>query len=480
MSKKRLNQLDASFMYSQLLKEILLTIEFESKHIAEFIEYCRDLFVDNKTELSNVKKLEEKYDDNTPIWWYTCDSFLYSMLNRGLRQMDVNITIKLGFFIRDLHRDIENLHSQQFSDKNFDNIFTVYRGQGMSKTEFEQMSKTKGGLIAFSNFLSTSKKRNVSLRFSRNATNNPNLVGIIFVMEIDPAKSTTPFASISRVSYYGDREDEVLFAMHTVFRIVDIKPMDENQRLFQVNLMFTSNNDEDLLTLTKLIQNETKGLTGWDQLGELLLKMGQAEKAQQVYENILEQTTDESEKAPIYHQLGLAMKNQGEYEEALIFFEKALEIDKETLPSNHPDLAMSYDAIGNAHTDMNDYWTALSFYEEALEIRQQSLSTDHLDLASSYNNIGNVYNNVEEYSKALSYYMKDLAISEKSLPRYHPDLAASYNNIGSVYDGMGEYSKALEHYECAVNIAERSLPSNHRDLEDYRSNLDRIKKNCVK
>ena len=54
--------------------------------------------------------------------------------------------------------------------------------------------------------------------------------------------------------------------------------------------------------------------------------MGQSDKAQQVYEILLEQTTDESEKAPIYHQLGWTKYNQGEYKEAITFYEKALEI----------------------------------------------------------------------------------------------------------------------------------------------------------
>ena len=48
--KKNLDQLDCSFMYTQILKEILLTITFEKKHIQEYIEYCRTAFIGNKSE----------------------------------------------------------------------------------------------------------------------------------------------------------------------------------------------------------------------------------------------------------------------------------------------------------------------------------------------------------------------------------------------------------------------------------------------
>jgi len=61
--------------------------------------------------------------------------------------MDVDIIIKLGFFIGDLNQHIEQLHKDQFDGQNSGESFTVYRGQGMSRTDLEQMTKNKGGLI---------------------------------------------------------------------------------------------------------------------------------------------------------------------------------------------------------------------------------------------------------------------------------------------------------------------------------------------
>jgi tetratricopeptide (TPR) repeat protein len=99
--------------------------------------------------------------------------------------------------------------------------------------------------------------------------------------------------------------------------------------------------------------------------------MGQSDKAQQVYEVLLEQTSSDREKANIYHQLGLAKDDQGEYKEAITFYEKALEIKQKTLPPNHPHLAGSYNNIGVVYYNMGDYPKALSYYEKALEIEQK-------------------------------------------------------------------------------------------------------------
>ena len=69
---------------------------------------------------------------------------------------------------------------------------------------------------------------------------------------------------------------------------------------------------------------------------------------------------------------------------------------------------------------MGEYSKALSYYEKALEIQQQSLPPNHPDLAEFYNNIGSVYDSMGEYSKALLSYEKALEIQQQSLPPNHP------------------------------------------------------------
>jgi tetratricopeptide (TPR) repeat protein len=386
--------------------------------------------------------------------------------------MDADLIIKLGFFIGDLHRQIEQLHKEQFADPSSNQSFSAYRGQGMDKKQFEQMTTSKGGLLSFNCFLSTSKDHNVSLKFAQRATTNADMIGVLFVITINPAQSTTPFASIAEYGHFGDNESEILFSMHTVFRIGNITPMDENHRLFKVELTLTSDNDKDLRRLTDCIREETfPNSTGWYRLGLVLLKMGQPQRAQRVNEILLEQETEKSAKAPIYDQLGCIKANLGEYQEAIRFYEKSLAIEQQSLPPNHPNLAGSYGNIGVAYQNMGDYPKALSYFEKALAIRQQSLPPNHPDLASSYNNIGSVYGNIGsvygnmgDYSKALSSFEKALAIKQQSLPPNHPDLASSYNNIGSVYGIMGDYSKALSSFEKALAIKQQSLPPNSPSL----------------
>ncbi|CAF4113111.1 unnamed protein product, partial [Adineta steineri] len=58
----------------------------------------------------------------------------------------------------------------------------------------------------------------------------------------------------------------------------------------------------------------------------------------------------------------------------------------------------------------------------------------------------------------------------------HPDLDVSYNNLGAVYQSMGNYSKAHSFFERAVQNGQQSLPKNHPNLQQWRRNLENIKK----
>ena len=322
----------------------------------------------------------------------------------------------------------------------------------MPKRHFKKLQESKGGLVSFNNFLSTSKDRNISLRFTDRAATNPDMVGVLFVMTINPAGSTTPFASTKNVGYSEDKEDEVLFSMHTVFRINDITSTPGNDRLFEVQLTLISDSNHNLRELTEYIRAETyPDETGWYRLGLVLLKIGHFKKAQQIYEALLQETTDEPTKGRIYNQLGVVKHNQEQFEEAIEFHKKALEIYEKTLSPADLNIASCYNDLGMVYSKMGDDSNALSCHKKALEIRQPSLPSNHFDLGLSHNNLGLVYYNMSEYSTALSHYEKALEILQLSLPSNHLKLGVIHNKIGLVYFKMADYSKALSHYEKSTS-----------------------------
>ncbi|CAF4231132.1 unnamed protein product [Rotaria sordida] len=342
------------------------------------------------------------------------------------------------------------------------------------------MKQTKGGLMSFNNFLSTSENHQVSVKFAREgASKNPSMIGILFIMTIDPdvcTKSKIPFADVSQVGFFEGQEAEILFTTHTIFRIDTIQQIhdDHTDRLWKVHLTLVGNDNHELNTLTAHVRNDVNlkaPIRGWSQLAFILLKVGEPAKAKKLYKILLQKASSDKERSDYNQKLGWAYNDMGEYSKALSSHKQSLEIRKIALPPNHPDLASSYNGIGLVYDNMGEYSNALSSYERSLEIWKIALPPNHPDLAGSYNNIGMVYNNMGEYSKALSSYERSHEIRKIALPPNHPDLAGSYNNIGLVYDNMGEYSKALSSYERSLEIKKIALPPNHPDLAKSYNNI---------
>ena len=467
-----LDQLPPSFMYTQLIKETLFDMEYPECCVKNLATYCRQLSDEQRFNSQAITEFEQNYRSDSAIWWYTSQYFIYSTVNKALRNLDTQALVKMAFFIRDLHRQLEQLHKQQLNTGSTSQAFTVYRGQGLFGEDFQKLRKTKGGLLSFNNFLSTSLNRDISYSFALSVSDITSLIPILFHITVDPSKSTTPFACIDYFSYYSD-EKEILFSMNAVFRIDEITQDVEHERLYEVKLTLTNDNDPQLSILKQRMREELKGV-GWHRMGQLMLQVGDFNAAEQLYMELLKNTNDERDNSAYIDRLATAKYHQGEYEEALKYFQKSIEIDEPTLGENHPSLSDSYNNIALVYNDMGEYSKALEYYEKTCKIDETALPNNHPDLATSHNNIALVYNNMGEYSKALEYYEKSIEIRKIALPKNHPDLATSYSNIGQVYNNMGEYSKALEYYEKDIGIKKIALPKNHPDFAISYSNIGQV------
>jgi tetratricopeptide (TPR) repeat protein len=461
-SSLKVNRFEPSFMYTQLFKNTLLNMEHDEREVQQMVDYCRKIYDGNTVTLKQIDEFGRDYCADKAIWWYTRYSFTFEILNRALRLLEADIIVNMGFFLHDLHRQIEQLHINQVG-RYGGKSFVVYRGQGLSTTDFETLKNNQGGLMSFNCFLSTSNEKDVSLMFADSCTSESGMIGVLFVMLIDPNNTLTPFANIREESNF-ETEEEILFTMHTVFRIGSIRRLDNNDRLFEVQLSLTTDDDTELRALTERFSEELQYSVGWERMGRLLLQVKNVEKAEQLYNALLSQPLSERDEASYNHQLGVIKSTKGDYKEAIRFYEKSLKTWEKTLPENYANLSTCLSSIGSAYDSMAEYSTALSFYEKSLDIKQAHLPENHSDLAISYNDIGSVYENMGDYSKALFFYEKALDIKQMTLPANHPSLTTSYNNIGGLYRQMQQYAKALSFHEKALDIKQMTLPANHPDF----------------
>ncbi|UJR14706.1 hypothetical protein I4U23_001699 [Adineta vaga] len=476
-STSSLDQLDQSFMYTQLIKEIILDIEHDHNARQAFTQFYLKHPNQNDFRSQPLHQFEKYYDRHSPIWWYTKEPFVYSTLNKALRIQDTEMMIKMGFFLRDLHDEIKQRHEEVSHTTKM----IVYRGQGLKATDVEKIRNNKGGLFAFNSFLSTSMDRKVSLMFAESARQNIDMHGVLFRMEIDSSISSAPYVSLCDLSKFGD-EEEILFSMHTVFRIGELTKIQDS--LWEISLALTSDNDPDLKSLTDYLREEIGFIGGWHRMGMLMMKIGKYESALEIF-NMLIQTRfdddcdiDELFRTFVNINIGETHRSIGEYSSALKHLKKALETYQNIFPHDNPIFGTIYNNTAVVHLHMGDYTTALFNFEQAFNIYRKSLPFDHPFLATCYNNTALVYQFMRNFKMALSFFEETLKILHKSLPTNHPTLATIYHNIASIHYSTGNYEAALSYFKKTFEIFHKSLPSDHPDFAMLYINMADAHRSC--
>jgi hypothetical protein len=86
----------------------------------------------------------------------------------------------------------------------------------------------------------------------------PDTVPILFLIIIDQPVTTMPYANIPAESEIHD-ESDILFTMHSVFRIVSIDSVPKKTEICRVQLKLTSDNDQQLRCLIDRFEKEIEG-----------------------------------------------------------------------------------------------------------------------------------------------------------------------------------------------------------------------------
>ena len=145
--------------------------------------------------------------------------------------------------------------------------------------------------------------------------------------------------------------------------------------------------------------------------------------------------------------MGNAYLSLGEYQKAIEYYEKGLEISTEI--EDRSGIASDNGNLGIAYFSLGEYQKAIEYYEKSLEIN--IAIGDRSGIASNNGNLGNAYRCLGEYQKAIEYCEKGLEISTAIGDR--SGIAFKSSSLGSAYLSLGEYQKAIEYYEKGLEIS---------------------------
>ncbi|MBQ6985733.1 MAG: tetratricopeptide repeat protein [Oscillibacter sp.] len=173
--------------------------------------------------------------------------------------------------------------------------------------------------------------------------------------------------------------------------------------------------------------------------------------------------TDTPNTATTYNNIALVYKAQGNYDSALEWSQEALRITETMLGKDHSDTAITYSNIAGIYWVQGDYDSSLKWNQKALRIRETVFGTEHPHTARTYNNIALVYCKQRDYASSWTWFQKALRIRETVLGQNHPETARTYNTAALFYYEQGDYASSLEWYQKALRIRETVLGKGHPD-----------------
>ncbi|UJR18741.1 hypothetical protein I4U23_005647 [Adineta vaga] len=286
-------------------------------------ELMSDSEKDNKNDipkLNSLHKFHSTYSSDEAIWWYTKEAFFYENINTILRKQDIHKMFLWRSFLFDI--------CHQLRDLQWTSQIKVYRGQNISKKEFETLKKTIGKLISVNSFWSTSTNRQVAAFFVDLQAKSDDMIPILFQMEADPLMvDAKPFANISHLSQHPE-ENEVLFMFGSIFRLEKI--YQETERIWIIEMRLCDDDDDDIQEVLKYIRKQNgNGETNLETLGKLMWQMGYDNLATEYYQRFLKTLEfDDLSRLRIYQAIGLIESQNRAYDDSLKWQQRALKLEQ--------------------------------------------------------------------------------------------------------------------------------------------------------
>ncbi len=149
--------------------------------------------------------------------------------------------------------------------------------------------------------------------------------------------------------------------------------------------------------------------------------------------------------AAIYNNLGLISFDMNKLEESLKYHKKALEIRKQYLQENHPEMALSFHNLGSTYSNLGELDKATKYLTKSLEIRKNVLGDNNINTAYTYASLGNLYLDTNKTQDGLKYLLKSLEIRENILGLNHLNTIDTYYFISRAYSQLNNLKKSYDY-----------------------------------
>ena len=230
------------------------------------------------------------------------------------------------------------------------------------------------------------------------------------------------------------------------------------------------------LELSKYWREEDKTLliTCLNHLVSLYFELDEYEKAESVLMRVLEEIKDFSDVnhlPNLLNYLARIYKHQQRDAEAEKFYKLALEITKQLVGENHPDIATHLNNLALFYLDKSRPTEAELLFIKALELRRKFCGEEHLDVATVQHHLAALYDIQDRYSEAEPLHLQALKTRIRCLGKEHLDVARSFKSLAICYLQQEHYSAAGMLMLQALEILQQKLGSKHPETIECQISL---------
>jgi tetratricopeptide (TPR) repeat protein/predicted Ser/Thr protein kinase len=178
--------------------------------------------------------------------------------------------------------------------------------------------------------------------------------------------------------------------------------------------------------------------------------------------------------ASIRRTIGLAYYNLNLFGKAKQQLERAVDIRKRVLGTEHPDTLTSMDELGVLYNNEGKYAAAEALLTKVSEARQRTLGSKHKDTLAALADLALVVSYKGDDPRAEPLFVKLLEAERRVQGEEHPDTLSVMDNLGTVYVRLGKYPQAAALMEKVVELNRRRLGPEHPDASSSMHNLANV------
>ncbi len=223
------------------------------------------------------------------------------------------------------------------------------------------------------------------------------------------------------------------------------------QPVYEINIARSNTAPDDLINITRI-------------MGVLHGNSGQLIKAVTYYRKYAELITAHHGPeyllmSDAYNYLGVMYRHMGEYDMALDYYKKSIEVgerytaeERNAIAPRFRSMAPVYNNIGTLYHHLHDDENALKYTLRALSLYENEKSTGKTSLATIMGGLGTTYTRLGRYDEALKFEERALALFRDEYGDKHGRVATELKNIGDTWFALKDYNKASDFYRQSLEM----------------------------